>query len=284
MHLSRVAVFVFSAVIVLVTGSCSQPRSYTLEGQILNVDERRQEITIKHGDIKGFMPGMTMAFKVKDSRLLDGRRPGDLVRATLVVEESVGYLSSVEATGHAPLAEPGPARAGLELLKPGEEIPDVQLVDQEGHVRQLAGWRGTILAVTFVYTRCPLPDFCVLMDRQFSAVQRAALADEKLRRTIHLLSVTVDPAFDTPAVLREHAKRVGSVPDVWTWATGDRDELDRFGARFGVSVMRDDPREVVHNLRTAVVGADGRLVRVFSGNDWAADELLQELRNAAGRR
>ena len=266
--------------------SCSRAgaRSYELRGQILAVDESRQEITVKHEDIRGFMPGMTMAFKVKDPSLMTGRTPGELIRATLVVEDSVGYLSSLEVTGRAPLAATPPPRSGDELLNPGEPVPDVQLTDQDGAARRLSDWRGRVLAVTFVYTRCPMPDFCPLMDRQFAAVQRDLGADPRLRESVHLVSVTVDPAFDTPAVLRAHARGVGAKPEIWSFVTGDPDALDRFASRFGMAVMREDPSEVVHNLRTAVIAADGRLAKVFGGNEWTAADLLTELKHAGAER
>jgi protein SCO1/2 len=264
--------------------SCSRGTSYELRGQIVAVDPARQEITVKHGDIKGFMPGMTMAFKVRDRPVMSGKTPGDLIRATLVVEDSLGYLTAVDVTGHAPLTEPPPARPAFDVLTPGEAAPDVRLVDQDGVERHLSDWRGRVLAVTFVYTRCPLPDFCPLMDRQFAAVQREASADAQLRDRLHLLSVTVDPSFDTPPVLLEHARRAGARPETWSFVTADRDDLDRFGSRFGVSVMRDDPKgaDVIHNLRTAVIDPRGRLTTIFGGNEWTAADLLKELRRAAG--
>ena len=264
--------------------SCSRGTAYELRGQIVAVDPARQEITVKHGDIKGFMPGMTMAFKVRNASIMSGKTPGDLIRATLVVEDSLGYLTAVDVTGHAPLTEPPPARSASEVLTPGEAVPDVRLVDQDGVERRLSDWRGRVLAVTFVYTRCPLPDFCPLMDRQFAAVQREASADGELRDRLQLLSVTVDPSFDTPPVFLEHARRAGARPATWSFVTGNRDDLDRFGSRLGVSVMPNDPEgaEVVHNLRTAVIDPTGRLTTIFGGNEWSAADLLKELRRAAG--
>jgi protein SCO1/2 len=265
-------------------GSCTRAQSYEVQGQIVAVDAARQELTIKHGDIKGFMPGMTMPFKVKDRSLMAGRAAGDLVRATLVIEESIGYLTSVEVTGRGPLTEPPPTRAAVDLVAPGESAPDVSLVDQDGQQRRLADWRGRALAVTFVYTRCPLPDFCPLMDRHFAAVQRSIEAEPALRDRAHLVSISIDPEFDTPAVLKAHAARAGARPDVWSYATGAADDLTQFGSRFGVAVMRDDPAaaEVLHNLRTAVIDRDGRLTTIFPGNEWSAADLTKEIRRAAG--
>ena len=253
-----------------------------MRGQILAVDPGRQLITIKHGDIRGFMPGMTMPFKVQDTRLLDGRTAGDLVTATLVVEESGAFLSSVERTGHAPLTEAPPAAASMDLVAPGDPAPDVRLTDETGAARALSEWRGRAVAVTFIYTRCPLLDFCPRMDQQFAAVQRELLADDRLRDRASLLSVSVDPGFDTPPVLAAHARRAGADPRVWRFATGDRDAIREFALRFGVSTMTETAggSDLTHNLRTAVVGADGTIVHVFSGNEWTPAELLDALRRA----
>jgi protein SCO1/2 len=263
--------------------SCSRGTSYEVQGQIVAVDAARQELTVKHGDIKGFMPGMTMAFKVREESLMAGKAPGDLVRATLVVEDSIGYLTKVDVTGRAPLTEP-PPRADGAVLMPGEAVSDVRLVDQDGVERQLSGWRGRVVAVTFVYTRCPLPDFCPLMDRRFAEIQRELQGETQLRDRVHLLSVSIDPSFDTPPVLREHARAAGAQRAIWSFVTGDRRDLERFGSALGVAIMPAEPGSaaVIHNLRTAVIDPEGRLTTIFGGNEWRAADLLKELRRAAG--
>ena len=268
----------------LSAASCARGREYELRGQILTIDSARQEITIKHEDIKGFMPGMTMPFKVSTAALLEGRAPGDLVRATLVVNETQGVLTAIERTGHAPLTE-RPARPRVDALNPGDEVPDVALVDETGATRRLSEWRGRTLALTLIYTRCPRPDYCPLMDRNFAAVQQHLATDEQLRSKVHLFSVSFDPEFDSPPVLAKHATRAGADPGTWSFVTGDRDDVDGFAGRFGVSVMRGDTnaQEILHNLRTAVIDERGRLVKVFTGNDWQPSQLVTELRATRDR-
>jgi protein SCO1/2 len=272
--------------ILALAAACGRAREYELRGQVLAVDSSRGQITIKHEDIKGFMPGMTMPFKVREAALLAGLASGDMVRATLVVEDAEGYLTSIERTGHTPVAELPPARPRVDALTPGDEIRDVELLDETGAVRRISEWRGRTLAVTFIYTRCPLPDFCPLMDRQFAAVQQAIIDDPGLRGPVQLLSISFDPAFDTPTVLATHAKKVGADPGTWIFLTGAETEIESFAALFGVSVMREgaDPANVVHNLRTAVIGRDGRLVKVLNGIQWDPSELVSELRTAVGVR
>jgi protein SCO1 len=267
----------------LLIGGCRRGAEYELRGQVLAVDPVRQELTIKHGDIRGFMPGMTMPFKVKSARLLEGRTPGDLVTATLVVEAGSAYLSAVTTTGHAPLAEPPPQRR-VDILEPGALVPDVKLVDSSGAARSLSDWRGRVVAVTFIYTRCPLPDFCPRMDQHFAAVQREVLKDAKLRDRMALLSVSVDPQFDTPEVLAAHARRAGAEAQVWTFATGDADAVTQLAGRFGVSVFREgaDPGGLTHNLRTAIIKPDGTLATVLGGSDWTPAALIDAARVAGG--
>jgi protein SCO1/2 len=261
--------------------ACSRARQYELRGQVLAVDRARQELTIRHEDIRGFMPGMTMPFKVRDPRILDGQEPGDLVRATLVVQDSNAYVSSVARTGHAPLIEAPPA-ARVDLLEPGQPVPDVELTDEAGARHTFSEWRGKVVAVTFIYTRCPLPDFCPRMDQHFKTVQGEILADAGMRDRYALLSISFDPAFDTPAVLAAHARQAGADPRVWRFVTGDRDTVAAFASRFGTSVLREgsDAGSLVHNLRTAVIASDGTLVTMLNGNEWTPAELMSALRQA----
>jgi protein SCO1/2 len=272
--------------VVVVLCACGPTqREYELRGVVVAVDPARDEITIRHEDIPRFMPGMTMPFKVRDSRLLQGRQPGDVVRATLVVEESDAHIRALERTGSAPVPESSSA-VRPDLLDVGETAPDGTFTDQEGKTRRLADWRGQVLAVTFVYTGCPIPNFCPLMDRHFRNAQRAILETPGLRGRARLLSVSIDPEHDRPPVLAAHARTLGANPDVWSFLTGEREALERFASRFGVTIVREDAPagEIVHGLRTAIIDANGRVSAILPGNEWAAAELLAELRKALERR
>ena len=248
---------------------------------MLVVDPGRQEITIKHGDIPGFMPRMTMPFHVREERLLDCCQPGDLVKATLLVKDATGYLTAIERVGHAALTEQAPAPP-VRILNPEEAVPDVQLTDEAGRSRRLSAWRGRVLAVTFTYTRCPLPDFCPQVDRHFKAVQSSVLSDANLRDRVSLLSISFDPAFDTPEILAAHAQRAGADPRIWHFATGEQQDIDAFASRFGISIIREpsNPSDITHNLRTAVIDSGGRLRTILDGTSWDPAELLTALRQA----
>lgn len=266
--------------------ACSDQKSYPIVGQVIAVNVDRQELTVRHEDIRGFMPGMTMPFKVKDPAQVAASKPGDLITARLVVDDRTGILDDVKKTGEAPLPADIATRPAAPLVEPGAEVPDAAFVDQDGRARRLSDWRGKTTVVTFIYTRCPVPDFCPLMDRHFATVQAAIKRDPALAQRVQLLSVSFDPAYDTPAVLKTHAEQAGADPGIWVYLTGAREEVDAFASGFGVTIMREDGtmEEIIHNLRTAVIDPGGRLAHVLNGNDWEPDRLLEEIRAVDARR
>ena len=259
-------------------GSSEAPaREYQLQGQILAVRPERSEVVIKHQDIKGFMPGMTMPFKVKEGALLQGKEPGDLVTATLVVGEVNAHLRTLEKTGHAPLDTPAPPPPP-DIREPGDTLTDAQFVDQNGMPTSLSAYRGHRVALTFIYTRCPLPEFCPLMDRNFAAVQKTLVSTPALA-DVRLVTMTLDPAYDTPAVLKPYAVGRGADPTIWSFLTGEPAEMNRFGTQLGIYVEHNPQSaiDITHNLRTVVIDPNGRLVKVHNGNSWTPSELVADL-------
>jgi protein SCO1/2 len=271
--------------LVVAASACSrtpEPRRYEVRGQILGVDAGRQEVLMKHEDIEGFMPAMTMPYKVQDPALLQATQPGDLVTATLVVEEVDAYLSTLTKTGSAPIdaAAAGPEITASDVLTDGDVVPDRTLIDQAGMPRTIGMLRGHRVALTFIYTRCPLPDFCPLMDRQFREVQQIVSTTPELA-DVRLVTMTLDPDFDTPDVLARHAKTLGADTRSWHFLTGDRDQVLSFAKHFGiVTEPGDASAPVVHNLRTAVIDPEGRLVKAYSGSTWSPAELVADLKAA----
>lgn len=283
---SSLAFFVCLAFLASGCAKSSDERTYTLQGQVIAVAANRLEVIIKHGEIKGLMPAMTMPYKVKEAKLLDAVAPGDLITATLVVVSNDAYLTTVKKVGQAPLEKPPAsssgtpsASSGVELLKPGDAVPGTHFIDENGAPRDFASFKGSTVVLTFIYTRCPMPDFCPLMDRHFATIQKEVTRDRTLNGRVHLVSVSFDPLTDTPPVLKAHARTLDADPRVWTFLTGDRDDIDQFAARFGLSVVRavNDPRSITHTLRTAIVDAGGKLVKVYTGNEWTPEQILADL-------
>jgi protein SCO1/2 len=235
------------------------------------------------------MAAMTMSYQVRDVKEYAGLSPGDLITSTLVVVSNGAYLKDVKRVGEAPLEQnlerslAAPASSGFELLKPGEAVPDTTFVDQDGKSRSFASFKGSTLLITFIYTKCPMPTFCPMMDRNFAAVQ-AKLKSNPALKNVHLVSVSFDPATDTPPVLKKHAASLGADLSRWTFLTGDRDEIDQFAMRFGIAITRemDDPTNITHNLRTAIVDAKGALAKAYTGNEWTPDQAITDLAAIAG--
>jgi protein SCO1/2 len=283
---------VFSLWIAIAASACSRTPSdrhtYPVHGQVQSIDVPRKLVTLKHDDIKGFMPAMTMPYEVADPKVLSTLTPGDVVDSTLVVFSNGAHLTDFKKVGTAPLEVPPPeapapsASSGFELIKPGAAVPDGSFVDQDGKKRTFSSFKGSPVVMTFIYTKCPLPTFCPLMDRHFATMQKTLKEDPALK-AVHLVTVSFDPAVDTPPVLKKHARELNADLTRWTFLTGNRDDIDRFAAQFGVSVARamNDPRDITHNLRTVIVKPDGTLAKVYTGNDWSPDQVLADLRALA---
>jgi protein SCO1/2 len=283
----------FLLLLLLTAGACSRGasgdrREYTLQGQVLSVQADQKQAVIRHEEIKGFMPAMTMPYDVQDSKEYAGVAPGDLVTATLVVEPTRAYLQQVKKVGTAPLAvadggNTPAAAAGFELIKMGAPVPNQAFVNQDGKSVSLADFRGDAVIVTFMYTTCPMPTMCPMMDRHFAKIQAKLKEQNNLLKT-HLLSVSFDPQVDTPPVLKKHADSLGADPRLWSFVTGDRDEIDKWASGFGISISRamNDPRDITHNLRTALLDRQGNLVQIYNGNEWTPEQVLADVRVMVG--
>ena len=276
-----------SLVLLVAVAGCGRPsepptRRYELSGQILAINAESREFTVKHGDIVGLMPAMTMTFPVATKADFADHAPGDLIHATLEVTDGRGQLADVVKTGSEPLpTNTNEVALAAGLLEVGDAVPDAALIDQTDRRRSLSEWTGTPTLFGFVYTRCPLPDYCPLIDKNFATLQRAIADDTRLAGHVRLVSISIDPAYDTPEILAAHAATLGADPAVWTFLTGDLATVDRVAGRYGVGISRPDaPGEISHNLRTTLVGADGTVREIYTGNAWTTDEVLNDLRAA----
>jgi protein SCO1/2 len=263
--------------------SCSSAKQYEMRGQILAVNRDKMEILVKHEEIAGLMPAMTMPWKVQTPNMLDNLGPGDLITSELVVENNQAVVTKITKLGTAKpdLPAPGaPSKPGVKYLLPEDVVPNQLFVDYEGRTRSLDELRGgRAMAITFIYTKCPVPTFCPMMDRQFAEAQ-SLIKSKGLQDKVRLLSVSFDPENDTPAVLKKHGEKLKFDPKIWTFATAKREDIDPFATSFGVTLVRGEapnPEEIGHTLRTAVIGRDGRLVRTYGGGDWTPGELIADL-------
>jgi protein SCO1 len=249
---------------------------YSIKGKVVNVDKRGSVVTIAHEPIPGYMEAMTMPFKLKDSSLLDVMTDGDRLQASLVVAGSRSWLEDVVVVHES--ADPGATSVNSIEPKPGDEVPDFALVNQDGKRMTLRQYRGRTVVVTFIYTRCPLPDYCPLMTENFAEIEKATKSDPELYSKTQLLSISVDPEFDKPKVLRDYAALHGADPAHWDFAGGTKDEVKKVATYFGMQYWLEGD-QVVHSLRTAIIGADGKFIKLYRGSEWKPEEIAAELRS-----
>ena len=250
-------------------------KRYELKGTIVSVDRRGETVTIAHQEIPGYMEAMAMPFKPKDSWVLDQAQPGNRIQATLVVDGLRSWLENVVITQE---TADNTAVASAAEPEPGAALPDFTLTNQDGKRIAPGDYRGRALVVTFIYTRCPVPDYCPLMTNHFAEISQATKADAALYDKTHLLSVSVDPEYDTPQVLREYGAKYLGATDFkhWEFATGKPAEVKKFATWFGLQYWPEGG-QIVHSLRTAVIAPDGRLVKLYRGNDWQPAEIVADL-------
>ncbi|HEV7796588.1 MAG TPA: SCO family protein [Pyrinomonadaceae bacterium] len=258
-------------------------KHYDLMGKVVEVDKAQHLLTIAHEDIKDYMPGMTMPFTVKDDWVFEIAAPGNKISATLVVDGAQSWLEDVVLT-----EDSGPApNAAAETGQPkaGDEVPDYRLVNQDGKTISVHDYKGKALLLTFIYTRCQDPNQCTLMSSNFAAIDQELQKQPELYQKTHLLSISFDPAYDTPKVLRSYgAAYTGKYSDEnfahWEFASGSADEVKGIAQFFGLRYYHDTPsgeEQVIHSLRTAIVGPDGKVVKVYRANEWKSEELVKDL-------
>jgi protein SCO1/2 len=256
-------------------------QQYELKGKVLEVDGQLRRVTVAHDAIPGYMDAMTMPFVVKDEWVFGVARPGDSISAILVVDRGQSWLENAVITEPEkpdPSASISEAEAGP---KSGDEIQDCLLTNQDANRIHLAQYRGRALVLTFVYTRCPLPDFCPLMSSNFAEVDKELQKNPGLYAKTHLLSVTIDPEYDTPQVLedygRNYTKETGASGfDHWEFATGSKDEIKSIAEYFGLRYWNDGS-QIVHSLRTAVISPEGKLVKLYIGNGWKPQDIVSDI-------
>ena len=250
---------------------------YKLTGVVRRVDLDAGEVAIKHDAIPGYMGRMTMSFPYRDRELLADLRPGDEVEGTLRVWGDRSELVDLVVTRPVPaLAGPPPAASKPKVLELGQEVPDFAVTTQEGEPLRLSDLRGKVVALTFIYTRCPVPDFCPLVDRKFAELAERVRGLPGWSREVRLLSVSFDPEHDTPEVLARHARLKGANPPLWAFAVASHAELAKVAGPLGLDYAPAGG-EVVHNLVVAVVGPDGRLAW-RAGRTWTPVEAVRAMK------
>lgn len=262
-------------------------KRYELRGKVVSVDKAQRQVTISHEAVEGLMEGMTMPFTLKDSDALGVVGAGDRIQATLVVSDKGFWLENPIITKGGEGDAAGAASSG-DPAEPvqGTEVPDFSLLNQDNRPIHLSQYRGRALLITFVYTRCPLPEYCTLMSTNFAQTDRELQKDSELSQKTHLLTVSIDPVYDTPKVLKSygaaHTEKYGEEKfDRWEFATGQPEEIKRMAQFFGLTYFSEN-EQIVHSLRTAIVSPDGRVYKIYRGNEWKPSDVLTDLRALLG--
>ena len=283
---SRLALLESIIALVLLAG-CSRPpaaKRYELQGRVVAVDPAAHTLTVAHQDVPGLMKGMTMPFPVGHGSdwVFRAIAPGDHIQATLVLSDHA-ELQDISFTKSSASAVDG--TSALHIPQPGELVPNFALVNQDGRSIHLQQFQGKPLLLTFVYTRCPFPDYCLRMSSNFSQIlQQLAKQPQVFART-QLLSISIDPKDDTPAVMRSYGARYVGQTDPnfrhWEFATGSPEQVRQAADFFGLVYNQKDG-QIVHSLSTVLIGKDGKVLKVYSGNGWKPEDVAADFAAAAG--
>jgi protein SCO1/2 len=246
-------------------------RHYTTTGVVLRVDRPGALVTVSHDALPGFMDAMAMPFDLKGTARLTPLTPGDRVRLRLSVKGSRSWVDRLEVVSAAPVdAGLGQTPAATALVPVGSLVPDFDLIDQSGARFTLSSLKGKVVAVTFIYTRCPLPDYCPRMVANFRALRDRFAS--RMDRDLVLLTVSFDPKHDTPEMLRTYATGHRAGGPGWHFLTGDVARVERVCAALGVQYWAEEGL-ITHSLQTAIIDREGRLAATVEGKDFTPRQL-----------
>jgi protein SCO1 len=284
-HKSQIAFVFLLAAFTLVPAACKKTTSppeetkrYHLVGKVISIDQQQSSAMIDGQDIPGFMAAMAMPYPVPDAKALGSLGAGDEITADVVITNDGAHLENIVVTkkGTGSTAQP----PGMSHQpQPGERVPEFALVNQDGKKIALKSFPGKVLLVTFIYTRCPFPDFCPLVSKHFSQIYAQLKSNPALESKIRLLSVSFDPDHDTPAALKRYAATFSSTTggepfDRWEFATVPAYELPKVADFFGL-YYKSSADQIVHSMSTTVISPNGTVFRWYQDNDWKPADLIE---------
>jgi protein SCO1 len=262
-------------------------KTFSIRGKIVSVDAAKGSVLLDHEAVPGFMEAMTMSYKLKNPSVASELHPGDRITAKLLVHKtSIGYedpeLDEIVVTAQAkPDYKPA---VDYHVPAAGDTVPDFKLVNENGRTIHMAQFKGRVLLLTFVYTRCPMADFCVRMSRNFAEIDKALADDPALYKATHLLSISFDPKYDTPAVLKSYGGAYTGLYtkekfEHWDFAVPPAAELDALTQFFNVGVTPIDG-SLTHSLSTVLIGKDGKVAAWYPSNEWTPAEVVSAMKTA----
>jgi len=297
---SRVLLLVASAAIACGISGChgtgiaptvnlATSQSYPVRGVVVGTDPANGEVILKHDAIPGLMPAMTMPYHLEDQSALSELHPGDIVTATLLADHDAAGPINLRLKDIVVIAQARPdykPTVNYHVPAKGDEVANFKLLNQSSRTIDLKQFRGKVVVMTFIYTRCPLADFCPRMSRNFAEIDKALQSDPALYKKTHLLSVSFDPTYDTPKVLRSYgAAYTGNYTNEifqhWEFAAPSVADLPSMEQFFDVGVTPGENGTLQHSLSTVVIGEDGKIVAFYPTNDWTPTQVLADIRSAA---
>lgn len=254
----------------LLLASCA--KRYRVTGLVLGVDRAKQTFVVSHNDIHGYMPAMVMPFHAERAAELEPLKPGSRVTFQLVVGQGKTQARNIRAQGGAAgvLIDQGDKirlQTPIGKVAIGAPVPDFTLTDQATKPVRLSDFRGKVVAIDFIYTRCPLPDVCPRLSANFARLQRRFTGQDLV-----LLSVTIDPLYDTPEVLSRYAKIWKADPAMWHFLTGGVGDVEAVARRLGMIYWPEEGL-MTHTSQTGVIGRNGKLAAIVEGSSYAVKQL-----------
>jgi len=257
----------------------SPSRAFRVNGVVVSINRDERQVVIRHEAVSNYMAAMTMPFKVKSAEALAGLHDGDEISFQLLVTETESWVDQIIRTGTVSLP-PSPAMANLPAGRPPEPLLDYKFTNELGQAVSLNDFRGQALAITFFYTRCPLPDYCPRLSKNFQEALQQLSAMTNAPANWHLLSVSFDPEFDTPAMLRAYGQSYRYDPAHWSFLTGRPDKIAELARQAGVT-YESDGNTINHNFSTLIVDAAGHLQTLFPVSGDLSDAIVGEIIKAA---
>ncbi len=257
---------------------------YEARGLIRRLPPDHKTIEVQHENIPGFMPSMMMPFEVRDEKEIASLKLGDAISFRLNVTQRDSWIDRIQKidagqvhlTAPAPMVAPTSNADGQPRLHEGDPMPAFHLIGQDGKPVTLETFHGHPLVVTFVFTRCPIPNFCPRMSQNFAALQKAIQTSSEALAATRLLSISFDPEFDTPEILKQYAQHAGADPAIWTFATGTPAEIHSLTSSFSI-LVQPEAGTISHSLATALIDRDEKIAKIWRGNGWAPGEVITAL-------
>lgn len=256
---------------------------YDTRGVIRGFSPGRSTIEIEHENIPGFMPSMTMPFVAHDPNEIADLKTGDAISFRMTVTQKDSWIDHVKKIRREdvniaePKRTPAVSAESGARLKEGAKMPPFDLTNENGERISLDTFRGQPFVLTFVFTRCPLPNFCPRMSNNFEELQTAIKDGSGTLAKTRLLSITLDPGYDSPKVLGDYAAFHHADRKIWSFATGDEKQIDSLTSAFSV-YRQTEGGTISHGLATALIDKDGRIDKVWRGNAWTPAEVIEAIR------